>query len=147
MRELESWDQIPYEKPHNITAWLSSCLSDQLNTSYTGVCQEWWNPAVVIFTPDGSKVTFSHRCSHIVVLEPNWLSLKKVNFSEFILKSHLWSITLNISVMTTSSTTMRRCTVGWTIRTKVQSSVYCFLPQLIPRLDNSKNFFGIFRLR
>ncbi len=35
-------------------------------------------------------------------------------------------------------------TLMWTIRTKVQSSVYCFLPQLIPRLDDTKIFFSEF---
>ncbi len=38
-----------------------------------------------------------------------------------------------------------KCLVGWTTRTKFQSSVFCFLPQLILRLDDTNFFFLILR--
>ena len=51
--------------------------------------------------------------------------------------AHSWSLSLNEGG-TKFCKNFDEYWLGWTIRTKVQSSVYCFLPQLILRLDNSK---------
>ena len=53
--------------------------------------------------------------------------------------SELWAVLIRVPsgqrLQGLISTHFYPYTLWWTIRTNVQSSVYCFLPQLIPRLD------------